>query len=195
VAHPRAHAHYNRAFGRGFYEVDVQASAFLGPGQTNPTSSSVVTYHLQVEEPGWLRFDAENIEVNENAGTATVTVVRIGSTGPVTVNYATSLEADDTAEVDDFTASANTLSFANGETEKTFTVPITNDVFNEGNETLTLTLSNPTGGGRLGGIATAKLIIIDDENPPPVAFDDGPYTVAEDGVLNVAAAQGVWPTT
>jgi surface-anchored protein len=84
------HVHYNWAFTqRGYYAIDVQASAFLPDG--TPTSSQVVTYYLSAEQPGCLEFSASNFTVNETAGTATVTVSRhFGSDGPVTVHYATS---------------------------------------------------------------------------------------------------------
>lgn len=45
-----SHAHFNWGFtAPGLYEVDVVASAFTGPGATNPTSSGVVTYNFGVE--------------------------------------------------------------------------------------------------------------------------------------------------
>jgi surface-anchored protein len=44
------HIHYNWGFtARGVYEVDLQASAYLGPGQTNPTSSQVFTVSFAVD--------------------------------------------------------------------------------------------------------------------------------------------------
>lgn len=44
------HSHYNYGFtATGLYEVDFQATAYLGPGATNPTSSDVVTYYFGVE--------------------------------------------------------------------------------------------------------------------------------------------------
>jgi len=44
------HAHYNFGFtAPGIYEVDVVASAYLGPGETNLTSSPVETYHFGIE--------------------------------------------------------------------------------------------------------------------------------------------------
>lgn len=52
----QSHAHFNWGFtAPGLYEVDVEASAFRGPGATNPTASGVTTYHFGIEavpEPG-----------------------------------------------------------------------------------------------------------------------------------------------
>ena len=63
--------------------------------------------------------------------------------GEVTVDYAT---ADGTANSGtDYTASSGTLAFAAGETEKTVSVAVLHDGTAEADETLTLTLSNPSG--------------------------------------------------
>jgi surface-anchored protein len=44
------HVHFNWGFStRGFYEVDIQTTAYLGPDQTNPTSSAVTTYYFSVD--------------------------------------------------------------------------------------------------------------------------------------------------
>jgi surface-anchored protein len=156
------HVHYNWAVTqRGYYAIDVQASAFLPDG--TPTSSQVVTYYLSAERPGCLEFSTSNYTVNEAAGTATITVSRgFGSDGPVTVDYATS---DGTAQAGvDYTATSGTLSFADGETSKTITIPILVDGFVENNETINLTLSNPTGGAELGMPNTAVLTINEDND-------------------------------
>ena len=60
----------------------------------------------------------------------------------VTVDYAT---ADGTATAgSDYTEADGTLTFAAGETEKTVSVAVLDDVHDESSETLTLTLSNPS---------------------------------------------------
>jgi len=46
----------------------------------------------------------------------------------------------------DYTATSGTLMFGPGETTKMFTIPITDDTAVEGDETIALTLSNPTAG-------------------------------------------------
>lgn len=56
-----SHSHHNMGFTKaGLYEVDFRATAFLGPGATNPVTSEITTYHFGVEtvpEPGsWILF-------------------------------------------------------------------------------------------------------------------------------------------
>ena len=62
----------------------------------------------------------------------------------ITVDWAAAAATGDTATADDFTAASNTLTFARGETSKTFTVSTTEDTADEPNETFTVTLSNPS---------------------------------------------------
>ena len=72
----------------------------------------------------------------------TVTLDEAAS-GTVTVDYATS---DGTATAGaDYTATSGTLTFQTGDTQKTISVPIDNDIVNESDETFTFTLSNPAG--------------------------------------------------
>ena len=61
----------------------------------------------------------------------------------VTVDYATSDGSATAGE--DYTATGGTLSFAAGETGKTVSVPIGDDIVNESDETFTVALSNASG--------------------------------------------------
>jgi hypothetical protein len=70
----------------------------------------------------------------------------------------------------DYTALNQTVSFADGDaTNKIVAIPIIDDTAVEGNETVNLTLSNPTGGAALG-TATAVLTIIDNETTSPTVI-------------------------
>ncbi len=81
----------------------------------------------------------------ENGGNATITITRTGgSSGAVGVTFATG-NGTATAPAD-YTAVSQTVSFANADTaNKTINIPIIDDSAVEGNETVNLTLSSPTG--------------------------------------------------
>ena len=109
----------------------------------------------------------------DGAGFRVITVSRSGTAseinaGTATVDYAT---ADGTASRQkDYTQALGTLVFGPGETSKTFTVFVDDDAFQEGAETVQLTLSNPVG-ATLAGIQTATLTINSNDaasGPSPV---------------------------
>lgn len=131
---------------------------------------------------GNLFFSANSYAVNESDNTATVRVWRDPATisNVVSVNYAT---ANGTATAGtDYSAASGVLTFAPGETEKTFTVSISDDVAVEGAETVNLALSNPTGGATLGTSAAVLSI-----------FDNGEPQVQASGFdLNIIASGGVF---
>ena len=86
----------------------------------------------------------------------TVTLDRpSGVTGTVTVAYATE---DGTAKAgDDYTATSGTLTFTGTDAEKTVSVPLIDDMEEDGGEWMALVLSDPTGGVAIGdarGIGT-----------------------------------------
>ena len=83
------------------------------------------------------------------------------------VTVATSIATDDTASANDLTAKTETLTFATGETSKTFTVQTTQDSLFEGNETFTVSLSNPNNGAVVSSTnGTAKGTINNDDAAP-----------------------------
>ncbi len=106
-----------------------------------------------------LQFSSATYAVFEDAGAATITVVRTGDTsGAASVHYATS---DGTAtQPADYAAATGTLNFAANEISKTFSVNVVNDGVTESPETVHLTLSNPTG-ATIGTPNPADLTISD----------------------------------
>jgi lysophospholipase L1-like esterase len=113
--------------------------------------------------PGTLAFSSSNFSVNEN-GTVVqaVTIERTGgSDGAVS---ATLTPTSGTASApSDFNGNPITVNFANGETQKTVTIPIVDDTVVENSETINLALSNPIGGATLGTQKTAVLTIADND--------------------------------
>ena len=112
--------------------------------------------------------DAEATEGDDAALDFAVTLSP-STTETVTVDYATS---DGTATAgDDYTHTSGTLTFSPGVNRRTVSVPVIDDSHEDGGETLTLTLSSPTGPAHLGD-ATATGTINNDEaeEEPTVAL-------------------------
>jgi hypothetical protein len=127
-----------------------------------------------------VNFSQPTYDVNESALTATITVTLDAPVNATTsVDYATS---DVTAQAgSDYTSTVGTLTFDPEQTIGTISVPIINDAFVEGDETLNVVLSDPVGLD-LGTIVSATLTITDDDTLPTVQFDSANYDVLEDGV-------------
>ena len=109
----------------------------------------------QVRGPAALRVADAEVREAANATLAFAVTLDRAPSDTVTVDYAT---ADGTATAgSDYTATSGTLTFAAGETGKTVSVPILDDAHDEGSETLTLTLSNPSGAYVADGVATGTI--------------------------------------
>ena len=118
------------------------------------------------EQRGTLRFSLGSYSAGEAAGSSNVVVQRInGDDGPVSVQYGAA--AGTATAGQDFTAVSGTLNWAdNDDSPKTFSVPILNDAADESNETVLLTLSNPTGGAALDNNQRNATLTITDDDPP-----------------------------
>jgi uncharacterized repeat protein (TIGR01451 family) len=145
-------------------------AAVSAPG----TTSNYVTISAVL---GTIHFSAGAYSVGESGGSALITVVLDSPVGvPVTVDYATS---DSTAQAgSDYTAVANVLTFAPGVTSQTFSVLILPDTLDENDETVLLTLSNPTN-ATITGTNPATLTIVDDDPLPAVQFGAATYSTGE----------------
>ena len=81
------------------------------------------------------------------------------STQIVTVQYATTNGTATAGE--DYTATSGTLTFAPGDVGKTVSVPVLDDAKDEGEETMTLVLSNASGARIADGSATGTIVNAD----------------------------------
>ncbi len=142
--------------------------------------------------PGTLSLSNASYSVNEDGTQAAVTVARSnGSIGEVSV---TLIPSNGTATApNDYDHTPITVNFADGETEKTVNIPIVDDTQTEGDESINLALSNPTGGATLGTQDTAALTIVDNDNPGTLSLSNASYSVNEDGTqaaVTVARSNG-----
>ena len=154
--------------------VGLSLSNMTGSASAGTFTSATLTIK-DVEPAGGLVEFSQTLYDAAEGGTLVVTVRRTGNTGAaVSVDYATDDGSTPSVAVAcssttglaldrcDFTKALGTLNFAAGETEKTFNLLVSDDSYAEGPETLTLRLSNPTGGGALGATAAATVTIADD---------------------------------
>ena len=132
----------------------TEVTPVIGPRQTSATTTI-----LDNDDATSISIAApRQSAVDENAGTITFTVTRTGdAAGHPAVNYALS----GTAEAADLGGSlaGGTVTFAQGETTKTITLNLTDDLLDELDETVTVTLSGPSG--------TVVTPVIDPEAPRP----------------------------
>ena len=155
-----------------FRRLHVGATAWTVFGQLefNPFYQTSALSNVQ--------FNSASYSVSEGAGSAVITVTHTGDTsGSASVAYATvddpaAVRCDDTVNNHgaayarcDYATTIDTLTFAPGNTTKTFTIPLMDDAHVEGNETVQLRLSNPVG-ATLGNQSTATLMITDNDTNP-----------------------------
>lgn len=180
-----------------FTNTAVVTSNTSDPSPANNSSSANVTG--TTFNPGTLQFSVAAASVAEGAGTATVRVTRTGgSDGLVAASFSVAGTASLGA---DYSFSTTNLSFAAGQTETTLTITLTDDVAQEANETIIITLFDPHGGASLGTPATMTLTITDNDAPSPTAdlstfqaATPQPVTVGQD-ITFAIAVQNAGPLT
>ncbi|MCW9018142.1 MAG: DUF5011 domain-containing protein, partial [Kangiellaceae bacterium] len=170
------------------YEGDESFTINLSNLQSVGESSlgSLLTARITIQEDdavppaGEIGFEFDTELVDENDGEVSIKVVRTGgSYSEVSVSLAT---LDDTAvATSDYTALSQTLTFADGEIEKTATINLVNDELYEFDESFRVALSNLTGDANLG-TSNSTVTILDDDPVPPsgvLQIENGSYQVNE----------------
>ena len=147
-----------RPSGNGAVTVSLASTGACGGAAAVCTSDGRALSNVpEATIQGPPSLSVADAEVNEGTGASlafTVALSRAAS-GTVTVDYATS---DVTATAgEDYTAASGTLTFAAGETEKTVAVAVLDDAHDDDGETLTLTLSNPSGAWLSDATATGTI--------------------------------------
>jgi hypothetical protein len=142
--------------------VSDSVSSSSRPRSSASSSSSESFSSVATPSQGSFRFTLASYTVDENEGIATISVVRTGGNrGAVGVTY--SLVAETALPGTDYEAAIANLSFADKETSATFRVKIIDDTSADGDKTLKMVLSAPTGGAILSVPFEAILTIKDNE--------------------------------
>jgi hypothetical protein len=170
-------------FNNGMPPAPVSGFAVNAAGKIQVATYGRGAYELQSAAAlASLQFELQLASVGEAATRATLNVTRTGdlsSTVAATVRTQDNLAAvrcDDTTTQPfvafarcDYATAVETLTFAPGETVKSFSVSIINDVFKEPDENVSISLANPTSGAQIGPVNSMTLRIVSDdaETPPP----------------------------
>ncbi len=141
------------------------------PNAANGNGSDIGA--LEVQTPTAIRFEDPAYFMNEDFGRLDIALIRTGDPqGAASVNVTTSdlAGAQNCNVVNgkassrcDYETSIITVQFAPGETAKNISFFIIDDSYLEGQETFTISLSNPSG-AVLGSPASVPVTIVDNEN-------------------------------
>jgi hypothetical protein len=161
-----------------------------GSGELGAPATAVLTI-LNDDTPGF-QFEQPSYSVSETSGSVSIVVKRTGDpSNAATVDYATndfSYAANDGLPAKCDTASSNAsskcdyatdggrLRFAAGDTSKSIVLSIVDDIYVEGDETLSMTLSNPSTGNLVSPSTTNITIQSNDTNPNATGADN-PYLI------------------
>ncbi len=163
------------------------ATITAGPGTFGIVRGYTLTINDNDSPPGVsLALSAPSI--SENAATSDVIATLDALSGKdviVDLNFAGSATA--TA---DFTASGNVLTIPAGSISSAVTVTGVDDVIDEVDETVVVTINSITNGSELGGVGTQSetLTLIDDEGVPTVSLSVDQANIGENG--DVATVTG-----
>ncbi len=154
-------AHRNMRFdpkGNGKITISIPATTdCAAAGALCTTAGGKLETGISVTIPGPVAISVADDSVEEAAGAVLAFAVTLDRArhDTVTVDYAT--ENGTATAGEDYTATSGTLTFAAGETAKTVEVAVLDDLHDEGNETLVLRLSNPSGARIADGEATGTI--------------------------------------
>ncbi|MCT7979366.1 Calx-beta domain-containing protein [Laspinema olomoucense] len=168
----------NELIATGVETLSLTLTTPTGGATLGPSNTATFTIVDNTINPVSLQFSQTDFQgLEDSTPIVPVTVTRTGSLNrPVSVTLA--LTQGTTTAPEDFNSTPLLLTFAPGETTQTVSIPITNDRTIEPDETVALTLVNPTGGATLGTTNTATFTIVD--NDAALQFTRPDFNAVED---------------
>ena len=152
--------------------------AFLNGVNPEEINSNIFSNAEDLENPAVIAFDNDSYSVDENQN-AEITITRSGNTQEA-VTARVSLEDGSAIAPDDYDNSPIEVSFAAGETSKTVSIPLRDDLDFEDTETLELTLTAPINGVIIGDKSKATVSIIDNEINTGATIPEGENSIIID---------------
>lgn len=132
----------------------------------NPTNAVLAgpgTVTILDDDNASVSFASANFNAAEDAGVASV-VVRLNAASGQTVSVRVLAQPGSAVDGQDFVATNGVLVFLPGQTNRTFNVPVLDDLADELTETVSLSLTNLTN-GVLGVPAQGTVSILDNDQP------------------------------
>ena len=154
------------------------------PANPPAALADLLAFWRSTHPSGTIQFVSSLTSALKNAGSAVINVMRTGgSTGPASVNYATS-NGTALAGVD-FATTTGTLNWADGDAAaKPISLPLLNNPVITANKSFSLTLSAPSYGTL--GATTTHTVALAEPLPPALTLDadgNGEYDALTDGLL------------
>jgi hypothetical protein len=144
------------------YTVTPSKAGFGFEPTSRTFSNTLVNQTANFVASATFQFSVGSYVASETTGFAVITIQRTsGASGPASVDFLTSNGT--ASQRTDYTITIGRLTFATDEITKNFRVPIIDDVYVEGDETINVTLSNPVG-ATLGTPNPAMVTITDNDS-------------------------------
>ena len=124
------------------------ANAICTPGGTPLSADTTAT----IEGPGLPELSIADAEVEEAPGAKLVFTITLSQAATQTVSFDIATSDGSAVAGEDYRAKDTTRSMAEGTTSRVFKVPVYDDAHNEGDETMTVTISNVTGATLVDGV-------------------------------------------
>jgi len=160
--------------------VEGEESLFIGiDPPTNATKGPQNIHMVTILDPPYVTFTTvSSIKSESTTTTALMIELSKGSSQDVTVPIVSAGTATWGA-AGDYQTTPNTVVIDSGSLTSLLTVMIHNDLIDEDDETAILGLGSPTN-ALLGAIPIHTMIIVDDDDPPEVAFFTSGQVVSEE---------------
>jgi len=156
----------------------------------NANAGANIVHTLTITDndpPPTIAFTATASTNSESISTFTIPVsLSASSSQSISVDY--SVTGGTATSGADYTLTSGTLTFASGIITQSITLSVNNDLKDELDETIILTLSNPNNTS-LGTNTTHTYTIIDDDLPPTVSFTSASQSLSENGGTITVTAQ------